>query len=150
MNPANISFENPNDSPMNYPASVPAEQPQVTEQSQTKEKKDETSNDSKKPDANDVFNFLNTRATTILTFSIAVALGFALKDFMNAFVYNILQPFLMMIIMYFDSNNYLPITQSLREKQVTIDVAKFLGSILVLKLVVGSMYFIYNYSSTFF
>jgi hypothetical protein len=52
--------------------------------------------------------------------------------------------------MYFDSNNYLPITQSLRDKQVTIDVAKFLGSILVLKLVVGSMYFIYKYSSTLF
>ena len=145
MNPANISFENPNDSPMNYPASVPAEQPQVTEK-----KEEEKSSNSKKPDVNDVFVFLNTKSTTILTFAIAVALGFALKDFMNVFVYNILQPSLMTIIMYFDANNYLPITQSLREKQVSIDVAKFLGSILVLKLVVGSMYFIYKYSSMFF
>ena len=145
MNPANIFFENPNDSPMNYPASVPAQQPQLTEK-----KEEENSNSSKKPDVNDVFIFLNTKSTTILTFAIAVALGFALKDFMNAFVYNILQPILMTIIMYFDSNNYLPITQSLRDKQVTIDVAKFLGSILVLKLVVGSMYFIYKYSSTLF
>lgn len=145
MNPANISFENPNDSPMNYPASVPSEQKPVK-----KKKEDENSNDSKKPDASDVFNFLNTRATTILTFAIASALGLALKDFMNAFVYNILQPFLMTMIMYFDSNNYLPITQGLREKQVSIDVAKFLGSMLVLKLVVGGMYFVYKYSSTFF
>lgn len=145
MNPANISFENPNDSPMNYPASVPSEQQQIPEK-----KEDEKSTDSKKPDANDIFIFLNTKSNTILTFSIAVALGFALKDFMNALVHNIFQPCLMMIIMYFDSNNYLPITQSLREKQVSIDVAKFLGNMLVLKLVVGSMYFIYKYSATFF
>jgi len=52
--------------------------------------------------------------------------------------------------MYVDSNNYLPITQSLREKQVTIDVAKFLGNLLVLKLVIGSMYFVYKYSNIVF
>jgi large-conductance mechanosensitive channel len=149
MNPANISFENPNDSPMNFPASVPSEQPQVPKQNED-EKKEEDSSKFQKPDTSEVINFLNTKATTILTFSIAIALGFALKDFMNALVYNIIQPSLMTMIMYFDSNNYLPITQSLREKQVTIDVAKFLGNMLVLKLVIGSMYFMYKYSSTFF
>ena len=143
MNPSNISFNNPNDSPMDYPASVPAEQP-ITETKKANENK------SGKPDTSEVFTFLNTNTTTILTFSMAVAIGFALKDFMNAFVHNILQPSLMMIIMYFDSNNYLPITQSLRNKEVSIDVAKFLGNMLVLKLVIGSMYFIYKYSSTLF
>lgn len=149
MNPANISFENPNDSPMNFPASVPSEQPQAPKKDEDEKNKDESSK-FQKPDTGEVINFLNTKATTILTFSIAIALGFALKDFMNALVYNIIQPSLMTMIMYFDSNNYLPITQSLREKQVTIDVAKFLGNMLVLKLVIGSMYFMYKYSSTFF
>lgn len=143
MNPSNISFNNPNDSPTDYPASVPSEQP-------VSEAKKDNENKSGKPDTSEVFTFLNTNTTTILTFSMAVAIGFALKDFMNAFVHNILQPSLMMIIMYFDSNNYLPITQSLRNKEVSIDVAKFLGNMLVLKLVIGSMYFIYKYSSTLF
>lgn len=144
MNPANISFDNPSDSPVEYPASVPAQQQPMTE------KKEEGNGDSVKPDTSDIFKFLNIKSTTILTFSIAVALGLALKDFMNAFVHNILQPTLMTVIMYFDSNNYLPITQNLRQKEVSIDVAKFLGNMLVLKLVVGSMYFIYKYSVALF
>ena len=49
-------------------------------------------------------------------------------------------------IMYFDSNNILPITQGLREKGVTIDVSKFLGNMLVIKLVIGSMYILYTYA----
>ena len=139
MNPANISFDNPNDSQTTYLASVP------TDQSVSK-KDDNNSSNSKKPDTEDIFEFVNSKSNTILTFSIAVALGLALKDFMNALVHNILQPSIMIIIMYFDSNNYLPITQSLRDKQVSIDVAKFFGNMLVLKLVIGSMYFMYKYS----
>jgi large-conductance mechanosensitive channel len=142
MNPANISFDNPNDSPTNYPASVPTEQPKEIAEPNA----DKNTDSSKKPNTSEIFTFLNTKTLTILTFSIAVAIGLALKDFMNALVHNILQPSLMKTIMYFDSNNYLPITQSLRNKEVSIDVAKFLGNMLVLKLVIGSMYFIYKYS----
>ncbi len=142
MNPSNISFENPNDNQIDYPMSVPQEQPRQN----SKEKEVNSVN----PNTDEVFKFLNTKVTTILTFSIAIAIGFALKDFMNALVVNILQPSIMLIIMYFDSNNYLPITQNLREKQVSIDVAKFLGNLLVLKLVIGSMYFVYKYSNVLF
>jgi hypothetical protein len=144
MNPANITFNNPSDSPVDYPASMPSEQPKQINTSTNDEKTDNSS--SKKPDTREIFIFLNTKTQSILTFAIAVAIGLALKDFMNALVHNILQPSLMKIIMYFDSNNYLPITQSLRDKEVSIDVAKFLGNTLVLKLVIGSMYFIYKYS----
>ena len=127
MNPANISFDNPNDSQTTYLASVP------TDQSVSK-KDDNNSSNSKKPDTEDIFEFVNSKSNTILTFSIAVALGLALKDFMNALVHNILQPSIMIIIMYFDSNNYLPITQSLRDKPVSIDVAKFFGNIFKIKI----------------
>jgi len=141
MNLASISFENQKDSQIDYPISV------LDEQSNQNQKKED---DSIKPDTSEIFKFLNIKVTTILTFSIAIAIGFALKDFMNGLVINILQPSIMSIIMYVDSNNYLPITQSLREKQVTIDVAKFLGNLLVLKLVIGSMYFVYKYSNIVF
>lgn len=140
MNPANITFNNPNDSPVDYPASMPSEQPKQINASTN----DENAN-SKKPNTSEILTFLNTKTQSILTFAIAAAIGLALKDFMNALVHNILQPSLMKTIMYFDSNNYLPITQSLRDKEVSIDVAKFLGNMLVLKLVIGSMYFIYKY-----
>lgn len=141
MNLASISFENQKDSQIDYPISV------LDEQSNQNQRKED---DSIKPDTSEIFKFLNIKVTTILTFSIAIAIGFALKDFMNGLVINILQPSIMSIIMYVDSNNYLPITQSLREKQVTIDVAKFLGNLLVLKLVIGSMYFVYKYSNIVF
>ena len=104
-------------------------------------------NDTIKPTTTELFKFLNTNANTILTLGIAVAIGFALKDFMNALVLNILQPSVMLIIMFIDKNNYLPITQSLRDKNISVDPAKFLGNMLVLKLVIGSMYFIYKYSN---
>ena len=147
MNPANISFENPDDTPMDYPMSVPKEQ-QTQEQTQTQTKEQSNSNrlNIDKPNTSQAFKFLNMNANTILTFAIAVAIGFALKDFMNSLVYNIIQPLLMKTIMYFDSNNILPITQGLREKGVTIDVSKFLGNMLVIKLVIGSMYILYTYA----
>ncbi len=138
MNPANISFDTQNIEGIDTSSSS---------SSSNKKEEDKTSG---KPEVNDIFKFLNKNANTILTFAIAVAIGLSLKDFMNAFVHNILQPCIMMLIMYFDTNNYLPITQSLRNKEVSIDIAKFLGSILVLKLIVGSMYFIYKYSSALF
>jgi large-conductance mechanosensitive channel len=140
MNPANITFNNPNDSPVDYPASMPSEQPK-----QINALANDENINSKKPNTSEIFTFLNTKTQSILTFAIAVAIGLALKDFMNALVHNILQPTLMKTIMYFDTNNYLPITQSLRDKEISIDVAKFLGNMLVLKLVIGSMYFIYKY-----
>jgi large-conductance mechanosensitive channel len=138
MNPANISFENPNDTQIDYPTSVPKEQPQA--------KKENNRINFEKPDTTQVFKFLNMDAKTILTFAMAVAIGLALKDLMNSLVYNILQPSLMAIIMRLDSNNVLPITQGLRDKGVSIDVSKFLGNILVIKLVIGSMYILYNYA----
>lgn len=131
MNNSNNFFDNPGDS---SPMSIPKEQPTQKD-------------DSIKPTTTEVFKFLNINVTTILTFSIAMAIGFALKDFMNALVVNILQPSVMILIMFIDRNNYLPITQSIRDKNVSIDVAKFLGNMLVLKLVIGSMYFMYKYSS---
>jgi large-conductance mechanosensitive channel len=142
MNPANISFENPNDTQMDYPTSVPKEQTQE----QTQEQSNGNRINIDKPNTSEVFKFLNMKADTILKLAMAVAIGYALKDFMNAFVYNIIQPTLMKMIMYFDANNILPITQGLREKGVTIDVSKFLGNMLVIKLVIGSMYILYTYA----
>jgi large-conductance mechanosensitive channel len=80
----------------------------------------------------------------------AIAIGYALKDFMNALVLNILQPCIMMLIMAIDKNNYLPITQNLREKEVAVDLPKFLGNMLILKLVIGSMYLVNKYSALLF
>ena len=61
-------------------------------------------------DKTNLFTFLNAKPTTILAFATAFAVGFALKDFVGAFVQSIFQPLLMNIIMFIDSNNYLPIT----------------------------------------
>jgi large-conductance mechanosensitive channel len=146
MNPANISFENPNDTQMDYPMSVPKEQTQEQTQEQSQEQSNSNRINIDKPNTSEAFKFLNINANTILTLAIAVAIGFSLKDFMNSLVYNIIQPLLMKTIMYFDTNNVLPVTQGLREKGVTIDISKFLGNILVIKLVIGSMYILYTYA----
>ena len=97
-----------------------------------------------------VFNFLNTKTTTILTFASAVAIGLSLKDFVGALVLNIFQPCLMLLIITLDRNNYLPITETIREKNPQIDIAKFLGATLILKLVLFCMYLIFKYSSILF
>lgn len=147
MNPANVYFGNPNDNPTTFPAELPKETQPIQKPQQTQQTEDKKDNNSS---VDEIFKFLNKNANTILTFSIAIAIGFALKDFMNAFVLNILQPAVMLLIMSIDKNNYLPITEGLREKNISIDIPKFLGNLLILKLVIGSMYLINKYSSTLF
>ena len=152
MNPANVYFGNPNDNPTTFPAELPKEtqpqQPQqIQPQQQTQEKKDKSSSGIS---VDEVFKFLNKNANTILSVSIAIAIGIAFKDFMNSLVIYILQPSIMLLIMAIDKNNYLPITQSLREKNISIDIPKFLGSTLILKLVIGSMFLVNKYTSILF
>jgi large-conductance mechanosensitive channel len=151
MNPANVYFGNPNDNPTTFPAELPKEtqpqQPQQIYPQQTQEKKDKSTSGIS---INEVFKFLNKNANTILTFSIAIAIGFAFKDFINASVIYILQPSIMLLIMAIDKNNYLPITESLREKNISIDIPKFLGNMLILKLVIGSMFLVNKYSAVLF
>jgi large-conductance mechanosensitive channel len=143
MNPANVYFGNPNDNPTTFPAELPKE----TQPQQTQEKKDKSSSGNT---VDEVFKFLNKNANTILSVSIAIAIGMAFKDFMNSLVIYILQPSIMLLIMTIDKNNYLPITQTLREKNISIDIPKFLGSTLILKLVIGSMFLVNKYTSILF
>jgi hypothetical protein len=151
MNPANVYFGNPNDNPTTFPVELPKEtqpqQPQQIQPPQTQEKNDKSTSGIS---INEVFKFLNKNANTILTFSIAIAIGFAFKDFINALVIYILQPSVMLLIMAIDKNNYLPITESLREKNISIDIPKFLGNMLILKLVIGSMFLVNKYSAVLF
>jgi large-conductance mechanosensitive channel len=151
MNPANVYFGNPNDNPTTFPAELPKEiqpqQPQQIQPPQTQEKKDKSSSGI---NVDEVFKFLNKNANTILSVSIAIAIGIAFKDFMNSLVIYILQPSIMLLIMTIDKNNYLPITQSLRERNISIDIPKFLGSTLILKLVIGSMFLVNKYTSILF
>jgi hypothetical protein len=141
--PENINYGNPNAHPASF---------QFYSNEKTESKDDIESNNDKKDDKNSdlnqrIMNFLNLKATSILTFAIAVAIGFGIKDFINAAVMNVLQPILFSIVLALDKNDYLPITASLREKNVQIDISKFMGSLLVLKLVVGFTYFMYVYTN---
>lgn len=151
MNPANVYFGNPNDNPTTFPAELPKEiqpqQPQQIQPPQTQEKKDKSSSGI---NVDEVFKFLNKNANTILSVSIAIAIGIAFKDFMNSLVIYILQPSIMLLIMTIDKNNYLPITQSLRERNISIDIPKFLGSTIILKLVIVSMFLVNKYTSILF
>ena len=150
MNPANVYFGNPNDNPTTFPAELPKEQqqqPQQQPQEQTQEQKDKSSSGNT---LDEVFKFLNKNANTILSVSIAIAIGIAFKDFMNSLVIYILQPSIMLLIMAIDKNNYLPITESLREKNISLDFPKFLGNMIILKLVIGSMFLVNKYTSILF
>jgi len=139
--PENINYGNPNANPASYQFY----NNQVTE---NKEVPNNKNSDNKSKDTNDkIFNFLNIETSTILTFAIAMAIGFGIKDFLNSMVMNILQPTVINLILIIDKNDYLPITSSLREKNIQIDISKFLGSLLVLKLIVGTTYLIYIYSN---
>lgn len=141
--PENINYGNPNEHPASF---------QFYTNEKNDAKDDIESNNDKKDDKNSdlnqrIMNFLNFKVTSILTFAFAVAIGFGIKDFINAAVMNVLQPILFSIVLALDKNDYLPITASLREKNVQIDISKFMGSLLVLKLVVGFTYFMYVYTN---
>jgi large-conductance mechanosensitive channel len=150
MNPANVNFGNPNDNPTTFPAEMPKEQQIQQPQQQQDQSQDNKDKSSSGITVDEIFKFLNKNVNTILTFSIAIAIGFAFKDFMNDLVIYILQPSIMLLIMAIDKNNYLPITESLREKNISINIPKFLGSMLILKLVIGSMFLVNKYSNLLF
>lgn len=152
--PENVNYGNPNAYPTNFFAEAEMEQQQTeqnscqmnqvqSEQSKGNIRDIEINNDK-------ILNFLNIKATTILTFATAVAIGFALNNLMSSLVHNVIQPILFSIIITFDKNDYLPITAGLREKNQPLDFSKFLGSILVVKLVVILMYLMNKYDHLFF
>ena len=144
--PENINFGNPNASPTNFPNFD--SQNQYNEQNITQN--NDKNKSEKSGDLNDkIISFLNKNTITILTISIAVAIGLGIKDFINSFVMNVLQPSLMLLLMSIDKNDYLSITRTLREKnpETNIDISKLLGSLLVVKLIVGLTYLLYIYTN---
>jgi len=144
--PENINFGNPNAYPTNFPQLDTYNQP--SDNKSTNTEGDDKKQENKTSDTSDkIANFLNIKSTTILTFAIAIAIGFGIKDLFNSMVTNVLQPSLFALILMLDKNDYLPITASLREKNLQIDISKLLGSILVLKLIVGFTYLMYIYSN---
>jgi large-conductance mechanosensitive channel len=144
FSPGNVTFGNPNENPTSF-----MEKTETPEKKETKES-DSNETTSTQNKINTIYKFLNTKASTILTFAIAIAIGYAIKDFMNAFVMYVFQPSMMLLIMAIDRNNYLPLTEGLREKNIAIDLPKFLGNMLILKLVIGSMYLVNKYSDVLF
>lgn len=145
--PENINFGNPNASPTNFPNFEC--QTQYTTEKNISENNDKNTSE-KSGDLNDkIMSFLNKNTITILTIAIAVAIGLGIKDFINSFVMNVLQPSLMLLIMTIDKNDYLSITKTLREKnpEANIDISKLLGSLLVLKLIIGTTYLLYIYTN---
>lgn len=144
--PENVNFGNPNVQPSNFFLEAEEER-QKTNQFTSQQKANVKQQYSVTKE--NIFSFLNSKATTILAFATAIAIGLALKDFMGALVLNIFQPILMNIILLIDKNDYLPITPIIREKNPQIDIAKFLGSILIVKLVIILMYFLNKYEHLF-
>jgi large-conductance mechanosensitive channel len=147
--PENVNYGDPNAYPTNFFTEAAMEQ-QKTEQNasqinQTQGQQTQQDKNTKEKEKDSVFNFLNMKATTIITLATAVAIGLSLKDVLNSLVHNIIQPVIFNIIMTIDKNNYLPITPALRDKNVPLDFSKFLGSTLVVKLVVDLMYFMNKY-----
>ena len=149
--PENVNYGDPNAYPTNFFTEAAMEQ-QKTEQNasqinqpqgqQTQQNKNKTDTSINK---DKIFNFLNIKTTTILTVATAVAIGLTLNNLMTSLVQNVLQPIIFKIITSIDKNDYLPITAGLREKNLPIDFSKFLGSMLIVKLVIIFMYFMNKY-----
>ena len=147
--PENVNYGDPNAYPTNFFAEAAMEQQQteqnISQMNQVKSQQSQQNKSNTSIDKDHIFNFLNIKATTILTVATAVAIGFTLNNLMTSLVHNVIQPILFSIIIALDKNDYLPITAGLREKNLPLDFSKFLGSILIVKLVVIFMYFMNKY-----
>ena len=149
--PANVNYGDPNAYPTNFFAEAAMEE-QKTEQNasqinqpqgqQTQQNKNKTDNSINK---DTIFSFLNVKAITILTVATAVAIGFTLNNLISSLVHNVIQPIIFKIITTIDKNDFLPITASLREKNLPLDFSKFFGSLLIVKLVIILMFFMNKY-----
>ena len=146
--PENVNYGDPNAYPTNFFAEAAMDQ-QKTDQNANQQANQQANqkNTTEKYtlDKDKVFNFLNIKATTILTVATAVAIGFTLNNLISSLVHNVIQPIIFNIIMTLDKNDFLPITAGLREKNLPLDFSKFFGSILIVKLVIILMYFMNKY-----
>jgi len=117
--PENVNYGDPNAYPTNFFTEAAMEQ-QKTEQNTKKNNQQSHQIDQKNTiekyslNKDKVFNFLNIKATTILTVATAVAIGFTLNNLITSLVHNVIQPILFKIIVSIDKNDFLPITDGLR------------------------------------
>jgi hypothetical protein len=149
--PENVNYGDPNAYPTNFFAEAAMEQQKIEQnasqinQVQSQQIQQNKNKTDTRIDKDHILSFLNIKATTILTVATAVAIGFTLNNLMSSLVHNVIQPILFNIIVTLDKNDFLPITAGLREKNLPLDFSKFLGSILIVKLVVIFMYFMNRY-----
>ena len=91
--PENINFGNPNAYPTNFPQLDTFNQ--IPDNKSTKIEGDDKKQENKTSDTSDkITNFLNIKSTTILTFAIAIAIGFGIKDLLNSIAYCIYYTFI--------------------------------------------------------
>ena len=145
--PENVNYGDPNAYPTNFFAEAAMDQQKTDQNAKQANQQANQKNTTEKYtlDKDKVFNFLNIKATTILTVATAVAIGFTLNNLISSLVHNVIQPIIFNIIMTLDKNDFLPITAGLREKNLPLDFSKFFGSILIVKLVIILMYFMNKY-----
>jgi len=96
--PENVNYGNPNARPTNFPFYPNEKSNDIQEPTQDNSSKN---SDSKSQNSSDkIMNFLNLKATTILTFAFAVAIGFGVKDFIYSIVNNFLQSNILQVLSY--------------------------------------------------
>lgn len=89
-------------------------------------------------------NFLNVKTGTILLTAVSMSIGFAVKDFIQSFVSNILQPSVIFFINTSYLNKIYNFTNIVSRDNNELKIMQFISSAVTLFFIIISVYLVYN------
>lgn len=141
FDPANVTFGNPNVTPNNFFY----QQTQEKESEQPQKQTSTTSNNNKNnniPFSKKLINFLNSKTSTLLTTAFGLSIGFAFKDFVSSIVTNVLQPFIIKILILLNVNNYYDLSSLISQQNNLLHMKMVLSTFLTFISIVIIVYYI--------
>ena len=90
-----------------------------------------------------IHDFLLSKSGTIITSSFGMAIGFALKDFIDSIVVNLFKPLLVFIFTTTHLNNYYDLNSIISPENNVLNFGSFVTAFITFILVIISVYFIH-------
>ena len=94
--------------------------------------------------AKKMIHFLNVKTGTILLTAVSMSIGFALKDFIQSFVSNILQPSVIFFINTSYINKIFNFSNMVSRENNELKIIQFISSAFTLFFIVIAVYLVYN------
>jgi large-conductance mechanosensitive channel len=140
MEPANMNYMVQQDPQTSYPAQPSFSQTQQSTQPTTTTT--QSQQNANIPLRQKISLFLHTPTGTVLAAGIGMAIGFALKDFVGAFVTSLLEPTIVKVLLLMHLGDFYDFQDLISPKSNAINVTAFISNSLTFLFTLIAVYFL--------